>query len=247
MATFAGTSGAKWGTGAARSEDPARPVLHDRVWAAAASVGGALFDRYGIALAILPVSMVSGGTPFKELARRGGWALVEFPASPTAALVYEWIFAPDLDAALARVFPPGAASGLSSGMVVLLGQGAQNQDEPGPAQPCKLVRWDAGAIDLECAPDRAAYAVISSTAARGWTAEVDGRDAPWLVADVMRRAVPLTPGTHTVAWRYSTPGLRLGLALAALGIAALVGLWLVYGRNSDARDRTTDPERTDLN
>jgi hypothetical protein len=132
-------------------------------------------------------------------------------------------------------------------MIVLQGEGAQNQDEPGPAQPCKLLRWDAGAIDLECTPDRPAYAVISSTAARGWTAQIDGRDAPWLVADVMRRAVPLTPGTHRIAWRYTPPGLSIALALAALGIVVLVALWLVYGRDSDPGDATSDPDRTDVN
>jgi hypothetical protein len=247
IATFSGTASAKWGTGVARSEDPARPIDHDRVWAAAAAVGGALFDRFGIALAILPSSMLGGGAAPKELSRRGPWALVELPASPSAAVVYEWMFAPDVESSLARLFPPGAAQGLSSGVIVLVGAGAQNQDEPGPARPCKLVRWDAGAIDLECTAERGAYAVVSSTAARGWTAHVDGRETAWLVADVMRRAVPLTPGTHKVVWRYSAPGLWLGLALAALGIAVLVALWLVYGRDPDARDRSTDSDRTDVN
>jgi hypothetical protein len=247
--TLAGTSAAKWGTGAARSEDPARPRVHDRVWSAASAAGGSLFDRYGIALAILPASMVgdSGGVASKDLIRSRNWALVEFPASPTAAVVNEWIFAPDVDTALARMFPPGAERGLSSGVLVLTGQGAQNQDEPGPAQPCKLLRWDAGAIDVECTTDRAAYAVVSSTAATGWSASIDGRDTPWLAADVMRRAVPLEPGTHRIAWRYAAPGLRLALALAALAIAALIALWLVYGRDSDARDQTPDPDRSDVN
>lgn len=245
LATLAGASSAKWGTGAARSEDPGRPRTHDRVWTAASAAGGALFDRYGIALAILPASMI--GAEFHELSRRGSWALVEYPASPTAAIVYEWIFARDVETALARLFPPGAAHGLSSGMVVLQGDGAQNQDEPGPAQPCKLLRWDAGAIDVECTAERAAYAVISSTADRGWTAQLDGRDVPWLVADVMRRAVVLTPGTHRIAWRYSVPGLRIAGLLAALGIAVLLALWLVYGRDTDARDSAPDPDRTDVN
>jgi hypothetical protein len=249
IATLGGTSAAKWGIGAARSDDPARSRDHDRVWAAARSAGGALFGRYGIALAILPASMVgdSGGAAFHELSRRAPWALVEYPASPTAAIVHEWIFAPDVDTALARLFPPGSDRGLSSGVVVLEGHGSQQQDEPGPAQPCKVLRWDAGAIDVECTADRPAYHVISSSAARGWSVTVDGRDTPWLVADVIRRAVPLTPGTHRIEWRYAAPGLRIALVLAALGILALVALWLVRGRDSDDRDRTPDPERTDLN
>ena len=246
IATFAGSSAAKWGIDAARSDDPARPAIHDRVWLAAAAAGGALLDRYGVSLAILPASMLRDDDKAR-IATRGRWALVRVPASPAAALVHEWIFAPDVDTVLARLFPPGASNGLASGMIVLHGQGAQNQDEPGPAEPCTIERWSRAAIDVRCSSERAAYHVVSSTAARGWSVAIDGRDTPWLVADVMRRAVALPPGEHRVAWRYWPPGLTAGLALAALGIVGLLALWLVYGRDTDAQDRTPDPPRSDAN
>jgi hypothetical protein len=240
IATLAGASAAKWGIGSARSEDPARPTLHDRVWLAAAATGGSLLDRYSIPLAVLPVTM-TGEHGFEQLASRGSWALARYPASPTAAVVHEWIVAPNADAALARLFPPGAKHGLSSGLIVVQGQGTANQDEPGPAEPCELRRWDAGAIDVQCTTDRPAYAVISSTAARGWTAQIDHQPTPWLVADVMRRALPLPEGTHAISWRYAVPGLSLALVLAALGIAGGLALWLLYGRDPHARDGATDP------
>ena len=50
--------------------------------------------------------------------------------------------------------------------------------------------------------------------------------APWLPADVIRRAVAIPAGAHHVAWRYAAPGLPLGLVLAGLGIALLVALSL---------------------
>ncbi|HEY5925124.1 MAG TPA: hypothetical protein VIV11_25755 [Kofleriaceae bacterium] len=249
IATLAGASAAKFGIGAARSDDPARNPYHDLVWRAAAATGGALLDRYGITHAILPASMAStdSSAGFRALATRGHWSLVRFPASPPAALVYEWIFVADQSTAIARMFPPGASKGLSSGLVVLSGEGAQNQDEPGPAQPCTIERWSGAAIDLRCTAETAAYAVVSSSALPGWSVEVDGRDAEWLVADVMRRAVALAPGEHRVAWRYWPGWLTVALVLCALGIAGLLALWLVYGRNSDARDPAPDPERTDVN
>jgi hypothetical protein len=247
IATLAGTSSSIWGLGSARSDDPARPAVHDRVWLAAAGAGGHLLDRFGVTLAILPSSMAGGSAGLSAVATRGTWALMRYPASPPAALVYEWIFVPDVDTALARLFPPGVSKGLGSGLIVLIGRGTENQDEPGPAQPCTVERWSGGAIDLACSPDRPAYAVVSSTPARGWSVEVDGRETPWLVADVMRRAVSLPPGSHRVAWRYSAPGLNLALVLAALGVVALLALWLVYGRRTDARDRTSDPPSPDAN
>jgi hypothetical protein len=247
LATFAGTSAAKWGIASARSDDPARPRIHDQVWLFAAGAGGSLLERYGVSLAILPASMASGERGPRVLGTRGRWALVRVPASPPAAVVYEWMFVEDVVDALARMFPPGAASGLSSGVVVLFGSGAQNQDEPRRAEPCTIARWSGGTIELRCTAERAAYHVVSSTAIDGWSVELDGVATAWQLADVMRRAVALPAGEHRVTWRYWPPGLTVGLVLAALGTIGLVALWQVYGRDTDARDRPADPPRPDAN
>jgi hypothetical protein len=246
IATLAGTSAAKWGLGAARSDDPARPPIHDRIWLAAASAGGQLLDRYGIALAILPGSMI-GGRNLAQVATRSDLALFRYPASPSAALVYEWLFVDDVDTAIARLFPPGAGRGLGSGLVVLHGRGSENQDEPGVAQPCTIERWSGNAIDLLCAATGPAYAVVSSTAAAGWSVSIDGRATPWLVADVMRRAVAVAAGDHRIAWRYHARGLAVALVLAALGVLVLVALFVLYGRHPDDRDQPPDPDRSDVN
>jgi hypothetical protein len=225
LATFAGASGSLWGIGAARSEDPARPVVHDRAWFAASSAGGLLLDRFGIALAILPLATIGQreGTTM-ELGRRGSWALVRYPASPPAAVVREWIFAPDVDTALRRLFPPGSRQGLPTGLVVLEGTGRENQDEPSPPVPCTIEHWDAAAIDLVCTSDSDAYAVVASTPMPGWSVTVDDHATPWLTADVMRRAVAISSGTHRVQWRYRAPGLTPALVLAAVGLLGLVAL-----------------------
>jgi hypothetical protein len=245
IATLAGTSAAKWGIGAARSDDPARPAIHDRVWLAAAAAGGQMLDRYSIALAILPGTMVAGRN-LTEIARRDNLALVRYPATPTASLVYEWIFSRDVDAALARLFPPGAWRGLGAGLVVLSGEGPEHQDEPSRPQPCTIERWSVGSIDLRCDAERDAYAVVSSSAAAGWSVTVDGRETPWHVADLMRRAVAVPAGVHRITWRYHAPGLVHALVLAALGITGILALLLLHGRHADARDRAIDPSRTDV-
>ncbi|HUJ60068.1 MAG TPA: hypothetical protein VLX92_16295, partial [Kofleriaceae bacterium] len=100
--------------------------------------------------------------------------------------------------------------------------------------------WDDGAIDVTCTAPQDAYAVVSSTAARGWSAELDGEAVAWRVADVLRRAIAIPRGTHRVAWRYAAPGLAPGLALAAAGLALLAALgWLSRSRTPDRAPRAT--------
>ncbi len=223
IATLAGTSGSLWGVAGARSEDPARPFDHDATWGAAAGAGALLLTRYGITVAILPRMNVEGKSHV-ELAQRGSWALVRFPASPAASVVYEWISAEGVEAQLKRLFPPGNFQGLDPGLIVLAGKGRENQDEPSPPEPCTIEHWDAGAIDLVCAARDHAYAVVASTPMRGWDVTVDGKAAEWTTSDVLRRAVSISEGSHRVQWRYHTPGLLVGAILAALGILALVPL-----------------------
>ena len=229
LATFVGASASRFDLVAARSEDPARPTLHDRTWLAAAREGGALLDRFGIELAILPDTLV---VPRKlaPLATRGSWTLVKLPVAPPASVMRGALWSADPANTLELLYPTGGGTGVLRGTVVLEGRGKPSQDDRGPPLPCTIERWDPGAIDVTCSTDLAAYAAVSSTTARGWSVTVDDADAEWLTADVLRRAVRIEPGTHRIAWRYATPGLSIGLVLAALALLGLVALFLAHRR-----------------
>ena len=227
IATLAGGSAWRWGLAGARSEDPARLPAHDRTWLAAAGEGGALLDRFGIALAILP-STVTSARKLGVLGRRGSWALVALPVAPVAAVMHGWRWAVDPADALALLFPPGGGTGILRGTIVLGGGGPPGPSSAEP-RPCAIQGWRAGDLALSCSSDAAGYAVVSSTAAAGWTVTVDGHDAAWRTADVLRRAVAIPAGAHRVHWTYTVPGLGVGalvglaggLVLAALGILGL--------------------------
>ncbi|HMG23362.1 MAG TPA: hypothetical protein VK607_18635 [Kofleriaceae bacterium] len=228
IATLAGGSAWRWGLAAARSEDPARAQVHDRAWLAAAHEGGALLDRYGIGLAILPATVVSG-RGMRALGRRGSWALVELPVAPAAAVMYGWRWAIDPGDALALLFPAGGGTGVLRGTTVLGGGGP-----PGPSaiepQPCAIDAWRDGDIAVTCVADRPGYAAVASAAAPGWTVTVDDRAADWLASDVLRRAVAIPAGSHRVHWRYAAPGLGAGGLVALAGVLGLAAIWLAGRR-----------------
>ena len=221
---------ARWNLALANTTDPARSPSEDRVWIAASHGGGTLLERYAIELAVLP-AIVTGTEHFTELGRRGTWSLVRYPAMPIASVIGNWMWIPDETAALARLFPPAGARDLGRGRVVLAGTGVPSEEADATPTPCTVERWDPGAIDLACTAEDSAYAVVSSAAAPGWSVAIDGSPAPWVTADVIRRAVALPAGAHHVRWRFRAPGLATGAAISGRGIALLAALgWLARRR-----------------
>jgi len=70
-----------------------------------------------------------------------------------------------------------------------------------------------------------AWLVSRQSHARGWSARVDGREAPVRRANGKHLAVPVPAGRHEVELRYHPPGLRAGALLSLLGAALVVGVW----------------------
>jgi hypothetical protein len=69
-----------------------------------------------------------------------------------------------------------------------------------------------------------AILVLTETYYPGWQAEVDGKRAPILKADYVYRAVSLSPGAHTVVFRFRPATFLIGSALSCAGIIA----WLAW-------------------
>jgi hypothetical protein len=242
VATLAGAVAARWGVGAARSEDPARAVAHDEVWLAAARDGGALLDRFGIDLAILPETLVVP-RGLRALAIRNGWALVAFPAAPPAAVAVAAASARTNVEALALLFP--ADGKLPRDAIVLAGATTRPAPRP-PSAPsraapapiaCRIARWRPGDIELACRAPSPGWAVISSASAPGWRVEVDGRPAAWVTADVLRRAVEIAAGDRAVRWTYAPPLGSAGLTVSGAAWALLALLAPLAGATRRPRAR----------
>jgi len=230
IATLAGDAAARWDITAVRTDDPARSPNDDAAFKASSHGGGELLERFGISFAVLPASVVEA-QQLVELDRRALWSIARYPAAPPAVVVTTWDWAASDAAALDQLFPAAGGRGIPANSVLLHGSGDAPVAKGGRASRCTIDRWDPGAIDLQCTAPAPGYAVVSSSADPRWTVSVDNVDQPWVAADVLRRAVAVSPGAHAIRWRYARASLS-PLVAGVAGLALLLVLSLpVHRRN----------------
>ncbi len=91
---------------------------------------------------------------------------------------------------------------------------------------CRIVEYRADTVTLEVDSPGPAIAVLLDSFAPGWTARVNGFPAQIVPANSAFRGVEVPAGHAVVTMQYQTPGLRLGLLISGLALAA-VALCLV--------------------
>ena len=116
--------------------------------------------------------------------------------------------------------------------------GAAPPPARGGAGSARVVDERNASVTLRARLAHSGLVVLDDQWAPGWSVEVDGRAAPALQANAVLRAVVVPAGEHEVVWSYRVPGLRLGAALSALGLA-LAAAWgvalVVRGRRRRER------------
>jgi hypothetical protein len=144
---------------------------------------------------------------------------------PRAFVAPRWRWV-EADEAIGRTF--GQARIADPALVLLTGAGPPSPPERDglPASPCQIEGYVAERIQLACDSPAGGYVLFADEIAPGWTARVDGAEAPIVTADVLLRAVAVSPGPHKVEFRYQTPLLRAGVLISsACWSALLVFFW----------------------
>ena len=146
---------------------------------------------------------------------------------PRAFVAPRWRWVPDSRALDALIEP---SRGDDAGQVVLTGDGpASTPDRAAlPLSPCSVASYVPEHVQLDCDSPAGGYATLVDEHAPGWTATVDGALTPIATADVLLRAVPVSPGRHRVEFIYRTPLLRAGVVMSAL--SWLAWMWLLWRR-----------------
>ena len=106
-----------------------------------------------------------------------------------------------------------------------LGPPAEEGEPPGEA---RILHRDALRVEIQTVAFVPAYLVLTDSYNEEWQVSVDGRPGRLLRANLIFRAVPLTPGSHLVIFRYRPRSLYWGVAIT-LATAAAIGL-LIWRR-----------------
>lgn len=95
--------------------------------------------------------------------------------------------------------------------------------------PAQVVEYGNNRVALRAsAPETGGLLVLCDVMFSGWTATVNGVEAPVLRANALFRGVALPPGEHTVVFTYRPLSFRAGALLSAVA-AAVLGALLAFG------------------
>ena len=96
--------------------------------------------------------------------------------------------------------------------------------ESAPVGRATITHEDQRALTVNVDAPADGFLLLADTYYPGWTALVDGRPTPLYRANISVRAVSVPRGRHEVRFAYDPPGVKTGVAIATLSIAALL-LW----------------------
>jgi hypothetical protein len=90
--------------------------------------------------------------------------------------------------------------------------------EPGRVE---INRYETDRVEIEVQTGSAGLLVMSDAYYPGWSAEVDGQQAPLLRANHAFRAVFVPPGKHSVVFVYRSFSFQLGLGMTLVALLCL--------------------------
>jgi hypothetical protein len=186
------------------------------------------FRRFGVTHVVVPIPYALPGRRAVELATGGGVRLqggeaerLELWAVPHRP----WAFFPERALAVAE---PGRALGVLLEIMARGDDGAVVVEAPSrpPLAPGRVLGVERGAevVRIEAEAEGPSLLVVQDAWWPGWRAEVDGRPAELLAADLLVRAVPWPAGRHRLELIYDPPELATGLAVSGAGVALLLAL-----------------------
>lgn len=107
---------------------------------------------------------------------------------------------------------------------------------PAPANPSadpgavRITRYKPKDVLLQATAKTPAVLLLNDRTARSWNAWIDQKPAQVLRCNYVMRGVFLTPGEHTIEFRFQPPCGPLYVSLAAIAVGILLAAYLLYAR-----------------
>jgi len=162
--------------------------------------------------------------PARPLQTEGDYELYEvIGAPPRASVVGSWRVVGDPAAALDAVLEPGFDTGKKAVLERASGVAAGAAGSSGTAEYLETSPED---VRISLRADGPSILVVRNSWDEGWSATVDGRSAPVLLADYMLQGVPVPAGRHEVRIVYRDPWITRGLLGSSAAWAALIVMWV---------------------
>ncbi|HKP90196.1 MAG TPA: YfhO family protein [Thermoleophilaceae bacterium] len=168
---------------------------------------------------------------FRVVSEQSGQRVFENrSALPRAWVAYGWQHARDEGEAL-RLTVASTRSTLERRPVIEGSPPPARADAP-PPSPATIADRGPTEVEVHLSALTRGYVVLQDTHYPGWSAKVDGRDAPIVAANAAFRAVRVPPGTHTVSFRYRPLSVTVGAALTLISLAIIGGglVWAALRR-----------------
>ncbi len=109
-------------------------------------------------------------------------------------------------------------------VAVAIGGDARQDSPPSIHETVRLEGWVPGALAISTKSDRERFLLVSEVWHPGWSATIDGAQAPLVRAGLALLGLRVPAGAHRIALRFTPLRWRLGLAISAASAVFLLGL-----------------------
>jgi hypothetical protein len=188
--------------------------------------------RGGVRYCLLPSPPHPGAAPLARVGEQFGMMAVYecVPGARRAYVVPAAAMVPEITTQLDRLFDESFAADSTVMLEQPLPEPAGSPGAASEASARITTDADSDVVVAAVAGAGGGYLVLLDSFDRAWRAEVDGEPAPMLRANALYRAVRLSPGSHTVAFKYRPTALYLCALFSLITAVALAAIAAARGK-----------------